>query len=208
VLVVGAGNSGCDIALDVAADRPTWLAGRHPGHIPFRIEGVIGRRMVHVVRFVGHHVLNRRNPLGRKVVPNLGTKGDPVIRIKPGDIAAAGIECVPRVVGTEAGLPRLDDGRVLNVANVVWCTGFRQSFSWIDVPAFATDGSPRHVRGVASGVPGLYFLGLPGQFAATSPIVTGVGRDARYLAGRISAAGNVHDESAEVWHERPARART
>src|SRR5205823_352515 len=50
VLIVGAGNSGCDIALDVAASHPTWLAGRHPGHVPFRIEGRLTRHLVHVVR--------------------------------------------------------------------------------------------------------------------------------------------------------------
>jgi putative flavoprotein involved in K+ transport len=182
VLLVGAGNSGSDIALDVATSHPTWLAGRHPGHVPFRIEGRITHHLVHVVRFMGQHVLTRRNPIGRKLLPKLTQGGDPVVRIKPKDIAVAGVECVPRVAGVRDGQPVLDDERVLNVNNVIWCTGFRTSFSWIDLPVFAADGTPMHERGVVRAVPGLYFVGLAFQFAATSDTVTGVGRDAAYVA--------------------------
>jgi putative flavoprotein involved in K+ transport len=186
VLVVGAGNSGCDIALDVAAEHPTWLSGRHPGHVPFRIEGRVTRQLVHVVRFMGHHVLTLGTPIGRTVIPKLAQSGDPVIRIKPNDIVAAGIEQVPRVTGVVDGLPVLEDGRPLSVSNVVWCTGFRRSFPWIDIAVFAPDGSPIHDRGVVVGHPGLYFLGLPFQYAATSDLLTGVGRDARRLARHIA----------------------
>ena len=68
VLVVGAGNSGSEIAMETArAGRETWLAGRDVGHVPFRIEGNVGRHLVpFVVRFVGHHVLTMRSPIGRK----------------------------------------------------------------------------------------------------------------------------------------------
>ena len=186
VLVVGAGNSGSDIALDVAADHPTWLSGRHPGHVPFRIEGTLTHHLVRVVRFAGHHVLTRRNPVGRRVLPKLMQGGHPVVRIKPGDVTAAGIECVPRVAGVRAGQPLLDDDSVLNVANVVWCTGFRHSYGWIDLPVFERGGAPHHVRGVVESEPGLYFLGLDFQFAATSETITGVGRDASYIARHIA----------------------
>jgi putative flavoprotein involved in K+ transport len=182
VLLVGAGNSGCDIALDVASNHPTWLAGRHPGHVPFRIEGRVTHHLVRVVRFVGHHVLTWRTPIGRKVLPKLMQGGNPVVRIKPKDIAAAGVESVPRVAGVRDGLPVLEDDRVLNVANVIWCTGYRTSFSWIDLPVFAPDGVPLHERGVVQAAPGLYFVGLDFQFAATSETITGVGRDVAYVA--------------------------
>jgi putative flavoprotein involved in K+ transport len=185
VLIVGAGNSGCDIALDVAAGHPTWLSGRHPGHVPFRIEGRATRHLVHVVRFVGHHVLTRRTPIGRRVAPKMAAGEGPVVRIKPKDITAAGIEHVPRVSSVVDGLPVLEDGRALSVSNVIWCTGFRRSFPWIDLPVFGHDGSPVHDRGVVADAPGLYFLGLPFQYAATSDIVTGVGRDARRIARHI-----------------------
>ena len=186
VLLVGAGNSGSDIALDVAAYHPTWLAGRHPGHVPFRIEGRATRHLVHVVRFAGHHVITRRNPIGRRLIPKLMAGGDPVVRIKAKDVDAAGIECVPRVAGVQDGLPRLDDGRVLNVANVIWCTGFRQTFPWIDLPVFGADGAPDHRRGIVDAVPGLYFLGLEFQFSVTSEIISGVGRDAAYVARHLA----------------------
>jgi putative flavoprotein involved in K+ transport len=111
--------------------------------------------------------------------------GDPLIRIKPKDLDAAGVKCVPRLAGVRDGLPLLEDDAVLDVANVIWCTGFRQSFPWIDLPVFDDDGKPIHDRGVVAGEPGLYFLGLKFQFAATSDIITGVGRDARYIAKHI-----------------------
>jgi len=203
VLVVGAGNSGCDIALDVADERPTWLAGRHPGHVPFRIEGRVTRHLVHVVRFMGHHVLTRGTPIGRKLIPKLAQSGDPVIRIKPKDIVAGGIEQVPPVTGVSDGLPMLEDGRVLNVSNVIWCTGFRRSYPWIDLAVFDSDGSPIHNRGIVATEPGLYFLGLPFQYAATSDLVTGVGRDARRLARHIvkqrgRSSNQEHDRSTSV----------
>ena len=186
VLLVGAGNSGADIGMDVVREHPTWVAGRHPGHIPPRIDKRPGCYTVHVVRFLGHHVLTLRNPIGRKVIPKMMKGGDPLIRIKPKDMLAAGIERVPRVEGVRDGLPLLEDGRVLDVANVIWCTGFHHSFSWIDLPIVGDDGRPKHERGVATSEPGLYFLGLEYQFAASSDVITGVGRDAAYLAKRIA----------------------
>jgi putative flavoprotein involved in K+ transport len=185
VLLVGAGNSGCDIALDVATDHPTWLSGRHPGHVPFRIEGKVTRHLVHLVRFVGHHVFTWRSPVGRRVLPKLAQGGNPVVRVKPSDIDAAGVECVPRVAGTQDGLPVLEDGRVLDVANVIWCTGFRQTFPWLDLPVFTPGGDPDHQRGVVGNMPGLYFLGLDFQFAATSEVITGMGRDAAHIGRHI-----------------------
>ncbi|CAN5900565.1 NAD(P)/FAD-dependent oxidoreductase [soil metagenome] len=185
VLLVGAGNSGADISLEVVREHQTYLAGRHPGHVPFRIEGKLTRHLVHVVRFLGHHVLNLGTPVGRKVLPKLMGKGDPLVRVKPRDILAAGVERVPKVSGVFAGLPLLEDGRTLDVDNVIWCTGFRPDFSWIDLPAFDLEGHPLHERGVVPGTPGLYFLGLEFQYGVTSDIICGVGRDAEYLARHI-----------------------
>src|SRR6266542_2837283 len=126
VLIVGAGNSGSEIALEVArAGHPTWMSGRDTGHIPFRIEGVAGRYLlVHLVlRFIFHRILTVDTPIGRKVRPKVVAKGGPLIRVKPNDLAAAGVERVSRTVGLKNGLPVLEDGRVLEVANVIWCTG-------------------------------------------------------------------------------------
>jgi putative flavoprotein involved in K+ transport len=69
--------------------------------------------------------------------------------VKREDLLARGVERVPeRVVGVQDGRPMLDGGRVLDVANVVWCTGFRQVFDWIDLPVIGADGWPEESRGV------------------------------------------------------------
>ena len=99
----------------------------------------------------------------------------------------ARVERVPRVTGVHNGLPLLEDGAVLEVANVIWCTGFTSDFSWIDLPVLDRDGQPRHQRGVVQSEPGLYFMGLFFQSAGTSSLIGGVGRDARHIARHIAA---------------------
>ncbi|MEO8292053.1 MAG: NAD(P)-binding domain-containing protein [Actinomycetota bacterium] len=188
VLVVGAGNSGADIALEIVKGHPTWMSGTEFGHIPFRIETFAGRDvLVRIVRFVGHHVLTVRTPIGRKVRPKLRTAAAPLIRVKPKDLVAAGVERVPRVVGVKDGLPLLEDGRALEVANVVWCTGFGPGFSWIDLPVLGEQEEPLHERGIVATQPGLYFVGLKFLYSATSDTITGVGRDAERVAKHIAS---------------------
>lgn len=113
--------------------------------------------------------------------------GAPLIRVKLKDITAAGIERVPRTVGVRDGFPELEDGRVLDVANVIWCTGFRSDFGWIDLPICGEDGEPVHDRGVVASQPGLYFMGLEFQYAFSSAMISGVGRDAEYVARHIAS---------------------
>jgi putative flavoprotein involved in K+ transport len=113
-------------------------------------------------------------------------RGAPLVRLKPKQIAAAGVERVPRVEGVVDGKPRLADGRTLGVAAVVWATGFRLDFGWIELPIFDDGGYPIHHRGVVETTPGLYFLGLPFQYTPTSEHVGGVGNDARYISEHIA----------------------
>ena len=186
VLVVGAGNSGAEIALELSQSRPTWLSGRDVGEIPVPHGSRRARLVLPLIRFMGHHVLTIRTPLGRKVGPKLAEGATPLIRTKTADLVAAGVERVARVAGVQDGLPVLEDGRVLDVPNVVWCTGFGRDYSWIDLPLFSEDGGPRHERGVVEAEPGLYFMGLRFQYAVTSDVLPGVGRDARYVARHIA----------------------
>jgi putative flavoprotein involved in K+ transport len=188
VLIVGAGNSGAEISLEVSRTHPTWLSGRDTSHIPFRIEGVASRLLLAplALRFVFHRVLTMNTPIGRRARPKVLSNGAPLIRVKPSDLAAAGIERVPRVVGVRDGSPLLEDGRVLEVANVVWCTGFHPGFSWIDLPVFEAE-EPMHERGVVGSEPGLYFVGLEFLYAMSSVMVHGVGRDAEQIARHISS---------------------
>jgi putative flavoprotein involved in K+ transport len=187
VLVVGVGNSGAEISVEVARAHPTWLAGKERGHVPFDIDSFKARYLAYAIRFVGHRVLSRRSPIGRRFGPALAARGKPLVRVKPKQIVAAGIDRVPRVAGVRDGLPLLADGRTLDVRNVVWCTGFRLDFSWIDLPVFDGAGIPRHARGIVPTEAGLCFVGLPFQYAATSELIPGVGRDAAYLARHIAS---------------------
>jgi putative flavoprotein involved in K+ transport len=185
VLVVGAGNSGAEIAFEVSRTHPTYLSGKPSGQIPVRHGPAAARFFLPVVRFVGHHVLTLRTPIGRKVRPRFVSHSAPLIRVKLKDLVTAGVEQVPRTVGIEDGHPALEDGRVLDVSNVIWCTGFREEFSWIDLPIFDENERPLHERGVVVGEPGLYFVGLPFQYALSSDVLPGVGRDAEYIAKHI-----------------------
>ena len=186
VLLVGAGNSGADIGMEVSKTHRTWLSGRDKGQVPLRIESRKARFVLPVLWFVASHVLTVKTPIGRKVRPHVLSDGAPLIRVKSADLLAAGIERVPKVVGVSDGLPILEDGRVMDVANVIWCTGFRQDFSWIDVPVFGEDKEPINTRGVTS-EPGLYFVGLDFLHSFTSENVGGVGRDARHIARHIAS---------------------
>ncbi len=124
--------------------------------------------------------------IGRKLDPKLAHGGDPLIRRRKNDLAEKGIERLPRVAGVQDGLPLLENGRVVDVANVVWCTGFRTDFSWIELPVFDGEGQPRHYRGVVESEPGLYFLGLVFQYSLSSDVLPNRGRDAAYIADHIA----------------------
>jgi putative flavoprotein involved in K+ transport len=209
VLIVGAGNSGAEIALEAAGGHRTWISGRDTGHVPFRIDGLPARTVLGplVFRLVFHRLLTVRTPIGRRVRPKILAHGGPLSRVRPSDLAAAHVERVPRVVGARGGVPLLADGRTLDVSNIVWCTGFRPGFSWIDLPVFGDGGEPLHRSGVVTSEPGLYFVGLHFLHAFSSTMIHGVGRDARRIAEtiatRVRAAGR---QPVGHLHERPSPA--
>jgi putative flavoprotein involved in K+ transport len=189
VLVVGVGNSGAEIALELARrGHQTTLAGRDTGHIPFHIEGWLARLFLarFVLRVLFHRVLTIATPVGRRVLPKIHG-GGPLIRLKPKELTSAGITRAPRVAGVKDGRPMLEDGRVLDVANVVWCTGFDPGFSWIDLPIFDAHGELRHTGGVVAELPGLYFVGLHLLYAFSSEMIHGVGRDAERIVAMLAA---------------------
>ncbi len=189
VVLVGTANSGADIALETArGGRETWIAGRDVGEIPVRSEGFVGRHVVMplLLRFVFHYVLTVNTPMGRKARPAALTSAVLRIRVKRRDLTAARVKFVPRIVGARDGLPLLEDGRTLPVANVIWCTGFQPGFEWIDLPVFGGEhGEPKHRSGVVESEPGLYFVGLPFLHAMSSPMIHGVGRDAARIVEAI-----------------------
>ena len=195
VLVVGAGNSGADIALELAAERRVSLSGELGPQIPFNIEGLSGRLIFPVLWQIWSHVLTFGTPIGRKALPKIHAGREPRIRVKRRQLAAAGVEFVPRTTGVRDGLPLLADETVMHVASVVWATGYRPAHDWIDLPVLGENAdiaSDHH--GVVASRPGLYRVGRAFLFAFNSHTVGGVGRDAERIAQRIASTAAHGDE--------------
>jgi len=198
VLVVGAANSGTDIALDAAtAGHDTYLAGRHPGQIPIDIDSPRGRRATPLVMFVFRHVLTLRTPMGRKAAARHRAHGVNLVRNKLADLDRAGISRIGRIEHVQDGQPIPARGDLPPVNTVVWCTGSRGDYRFLELPVFDEDGRPRHRRGVST-VPGLYFLGTPFQFALASEQIQGLDRDARYLLRQLPKPAPLPVAAADV----------
>ncbi|MFN3600638.1 MAG: flavin-containing monooxygenase [Dietzia sp.] len=204
VLVVGAGNSGADIALVLSETHQVHLSGRHPGQIPFSIERPSSRMFSRVVFAAFTHVLTTSTPMGRRARAQVLSHSGPLIRVKTADLDAAGVHRVPRVTGVRDGQPVLEDGHTLPVASVVWCTGYRPDRSWIDLPVFGTDDLPVQKRGVCTSQDGLYFLGELFQYSLASSMIHGVVRDARYVAGHLDGLGPVRQQKGSSPDSRPS----
>ena len=180
VLVVGAGNSGAQIALELARFRKVWLAGRNTGHLPRRL---LGRDLFDwlwpvMTRFT----LDTR--LGRRVRSRV-RGGDALIGIPERTLTDASVVRVGRLTDERGGLPVCGD-TVVEPRVIVWSTGFRPDYRWINLPLFGDDGFPRHRRGVAVDSPGIYFVGLRFQYRMTSSLVGGVGADAAFIAEQVA----------------------
>ena len=187
VLVVGAGNSGSELALEAAKNNhEVWLAGRDTGHIPFDIEGtlakVIAARLV--IRFIFHRILTTSTPIGRKIRPKVISQGGPLIRNKPRDFVEYGIKRIPKIVGVKDGFPVDEDQQVIDVKNIIWSTGFYPAYSWIDIPIFK-DKEPMQNRGIVENEPGLYFVGSHFLYSFSSAMIHGAERDAEYVVDTI-----------------------
>ena len=189
VLVVGAGQSGAEIALELVEDRAVWISGHDNGEEPIRPGSKADRFVTPIMVFMVTKVINVANPIGRKVRDHFlrPPRGIPRAGGTRKRINESEIDWVGRTTGVDKGRPQLDDGRVLDVANVVWCTGFTPGYDWIDLPIFDEYGYPDHNKGVVEAQPGLYFIGLLFQRSLSSALIVGVGRDARYLVDHIAA---------------------
>ena len=182
VLVVGAGTSGIEIAIELAKSRHILISGHPTFHIPDPVFRYAGR----LYWWFASNILTVRTPIGRKAKKSIIKGGGPLIKVSVREIVDAGVEQVPRVVGVESGKPKLEDGRVVTVSSIVWATGFKPDFSWIDLNvADEENGWPITKRGVSPQVKGLYFIGMLFQYGLTSGLVAGVGRDAAFIVKHI-----------------------
>jgi putative flavoprotein involved in K+ transport len=189
VLVVGAGNSGAEIAIELAPHHQTWLSGRDTGQEPARAGSLPDHLFTPIMWFMATRVLTVKTPFGRKVRDHFfdPPRGIPLGRVRRKDFAAAGIERVPRMTEVRNGYPVLDDGRALKVSNVIWCTGFTPNCDWIDLSLPTHNGVPIHDRGIVESCPGLYFVGLPFLYSLSSALLGGVGRDAEHIVDHIDS---------------------
>lgn len=189
VLLVGAGNTGAELALELAETHDVWLSGRDVGQIPFDPSGFWGRHGLarFVLRGMFHRVLTVRTPMGRRIRSKVLGHSGPLIRTKRRHLDAAGVHFASRLAGADDGQPVTEDGETLEVDNVIWCTGFHPGFSWIDLPIHG-EVEPKHRSGVVESEPGLYFVGLEFLSSMSSEMIHGVGRDAKRIASLATEA--------------------
>ncbi|HSC50702.1 MAG TPA: NAD(P)/FAD-dependent oxidoreductase [Gaiellaceae bacterium] len=188
VLVVGGGNTGYQIAKELSATHGVVLAiGSSQKPLPQR---VLGRDLF--------WWLTKARILDRSVDSRLGRKlstRDTLIGSSPKELTKRhGVELRPRLVDADGHTVRFEDGRELEVDAVVWATGYRPDYSWIDAPIVGADGRLRHRRGVTD-VPGLYFLGLTWQHTRGSALIGWVGEDAEFIAERIARGQDAKTQS-------------
>jgi putative flavoprotein involved in K+ transport len=180
VLVVGGGNSGFQIAEELAATRTVDLsiATRYP-MLPQRLGG---RDLFWWLTRLGLLRVTVTSRPGRRM-----SRRDFVIGTNRKRLERAGVRFRPRLVDAEDRTARFADHRLLeDVGVVVWATGYRPDYAWIDLPRVVREGQVVHRRGVTE-VPGLYFLGLSWQHTRGSALLGFVHEDATYLADRIQA---------------------
>ena len=186
VLVVGGGNSGFQIAEELAATRPVDLSIATKA--PMLPQRLAGKDLFRWLTRLGLMGVTAQSRLGRR----LSSRPDFIIGSSRRRLQAAGVRFRPAVAGADGRTVRFADGTSLDVEAVIWATGYRSDYSWIHIPGVARDGQVTHRREVTD-VPGLYFVGLPWQHTRGSALLGFVNDDAAFLAGRIAARQQIGD---------------
>jgi putative flavoprotein involved in K+ transport len=215
VLVVGFGTSGIEIAIELkATGRQVLLSGRPTAQALSKFVPAIFEGKNPILRLTGaaywnfmHRVVTIDTPIGRKAKSQISLRGQPLIRLNRADALAASVEHVARLGCVTEGKPCLEDGRVMDVSAVVWCTGFRPSYEFLeflDCP-FDGKGFPIAPHGIVGQIPGLYFVGLPFQVGLTSTLVGGADRNATLVVRHIEQRRNIApiDSEAKLRTGRP-----
>jgi len=182
-LVVGAGVSGVEIALELSVSRKVIISGNPTPHIPDVIFKYAGKPYW----WFANHILTTGTPIGRKVKQKILHGGAPLISVSFDDIKNAGIEHLPRLSGIKNGFPQLEDGQVIQISSIVWATGFKPDFSWVKLDITDDTGWSVTKRGVIDKFKGLYFIGMLFQYGLTSGLVGGVGRDAEFVVNHLKS---------------------
>jgi putative flavoprotein involved in K+ transport len=180
VLVVGGGNSGFQISEELAATRKVDLAvGKRVPSLPQRL---LGKDLFWWLSGIGFMKVSTDSRLGRKLA-----KRDVLIGSSPRRLRRSGVTLRTRLAGAAGRRAVFDDGSEQDIDAIVWATGYRPDFSWIDVPGVRDEsGGIIHRRGVTD-APGLFFIGLTWQHTRGSALIGFVGDDAAFIAGRIGS---------------------
>lgn len=179
VLVVGGGNTGFQIAAELAGSHEVHLAvGSRQTPLPQRI---FGRDLFRYLEATGLMAKAVSSRIGQRMQHR-----DTLIGSSPRALRRHGVQIHPRATEAAGRRVSFSDASQLEIASVIWATGFRLDHSWIDAPVFDEDGRVVHERGVTQS-PGLYFLGLPWQYTRGSALLGWVKDDAEYLGQQIAA---------------------
>jgi putative flavoprotein involved in K+ transport len=180
VLVVGGGNSGAQIAVELAKGRDVILSVGHP--MSFLPQDIGNKSIFWYFEKLGIYKAPHHSLIGKRLKnrpdPIFGKELKTLIKHKK-------IKLKPRAVSTDHDFVIFQDNSKVLPDNIIWATGFAPDYQWIEIPEiFSPDGWPNHTRGVTNRK-GLYFLGLPWQYSRSSALIHGVGIDARYLSDQI-----------------------
>ena len=179
VLVVGGGNTGFQIAAELAGTRRVHLSiGSRQMPLPQRLLGRDLFQWLDATRLMRRTVESR---IGRRMKDR-----DTLIGSTSRVLRRLGVEIHGRATAASGSEVSFADGTRGSFAAVIWATGFTLDHSWIDAPVFDDDGHVQHKRGVTAS-PGLYFLGLPWQHTRGSALLGWVKDDAEYLAAQIES---------------------
>ena len=179
VLIVGGGNTGFQIADELAATHDVHLSiGSRQAPLPQRI---LGRDLFTFLTATGLMRKTVDSRIGRRV-----SAKESLIGSSPRAIRRRGVQLHARTTQTDGTTLTFDDGTTLEPRTVIWATGFGRDYSFVDVPVFDSAGAPVHRRGV-TGSPGLFFLGMPWQHTRGSALLGWVKDDAQHIADRIDA---------------------
>ncbi len=174
VLVVGGGNTGFQIADELAASREVHLAiGTRQTPLPQQILGRDLFRFLTASRLMNATADSR---IGRRMKDR-----ETLIGSSPRAARKAGIVVHPRATAATGSTVTFADGADLEVNAVIWATGFDRDHAWIHAPVFDDEGGIAHRRGVTAS-PGLYFLGMPWQHTRGSALLGWVKHDAAQIA--------------------------
>jgi putative flavoprotein involved in K+ transport len=197
VLVVGAGNSGVQIAAEIARSHRTYLSmGERRPRLP---ERMMGRSLFWWLERTGAMNVTVHSPIGRRM------KGrELLVGASPEMVARRyGVRLVGRAMAARGRRVQTECGPVIEPAAIIWATGFRPDYRWIDLPVFDGSGRPLQQRGVTA-LPGLYFLGISWMHTRGSGLIGWVGRDAAHLASRIAERHHGALPKSIVAQSRPA----